>query len=172
MRRLTGIDFWARVDIRDPNECWEWKLSCSDNGYGAVTFQGKRYSTHRLAWILSFGDPGELFVLHSCDNPPCCNPNHLFLGTHDDNMADSRAKGRRPNPAQFSQHGDESIFKRRPELFRGQNASGAKLTEDDVRSIRLRHEQGISNSAMAREYGLNQCSISSIVNRRTWVHIP
>lgn len=87
--------FWSRVDRRGPDECWPWTGSRNPAGYGAFSRGGKRSNTHRVAWEMTHGPiPGRLHVLHACDNPPCCNPAHLSLGTHEDNMADMVAKGR------------------------------------------------------------------------------
>jgi hypothetical protein len=93
--------FWIKVGrTDDPDECWEWKASIGDVGYGIFHIRDefgkwKAERAHRMAWILTYGHPGELFVLHRCDNRKCANPNHLFLGTNQDNMKDMVAKGRR-----------------------------------------------------------------------------
>jgi len=97
---LTGEKFWASLDIRGNEDCWEWQRGRDDGGYGCVCYSGKRYGAHRLAWELTNGPiPEGLLVCHSCDNPPCCNPKHLFLGTHGDNMQDALTKGRFQNTA-------------------------------------------------------------------------
>ncbi len=85
--------FWARV--RKTKKCWIWTGGKNKKGYGAATYGGKTWRVHRLAWLLSKGAiPDGLFVCHRCDVRVCCNPDHLFLGTNQDNMADMRAKGR------------------------------------------------------------------------------
>lgn len=88
--------FWMYVDISaGPESCWPWTKSRRDFGYGRMAFAGTVESANRIAWRLTNGDiPNGLLVLHSCDNPPCCNPKHLFLGTHEDNFADMVSKGR------------------------------------------------------------------------------
>src|SRR6185503_17639450 len=87
--------FWSGVMIRSKNECWPWSRSCHRKGYGQFAIGRKKIETHRVAWILSNGKiEGELCVLHKCDNPPCCNPSHLFLGTLADNNKDMMEKGR------------------------------------------------------------------------------
>lgn len=84
MRRL-----WNKVRVLGLDECWEWTGSKSLSGYGRHSFRGKVWYAHRLAYWFTRGViPGELDVRHSCDNPACCNPTHLILGTHQDNMMD------------------------------------------------------------------------------------
>lgn len=91
--------FWSRV-LQKPG-CWEWTGAVNDSGYGRIAVRGRMEGAHRVSWELHHGPiPRGLWVLHCCDNPPCTNPAHLFLGTCQDNLADMRAKGRSaPNPS-------------------------------------------------------------------------
>lgn len=88
--------FWTKVD--KSGECWLWQAACDNHGYGCFWFGGRLQKSSRVSWSLAHGDPGELFVLHRCDNPRCVNPEHLFLGTQQDNLIDMRAKGRGRGP--------------------------------------------------------------------------
>lgn len=94
--------FWEHVEIGEPDECWPWKLGRSPKGYGNTLYKvgGRNVAgAHRIAWSKTFGTiPDGLHVLHRCDNPPCCNPSHLWLGTNTENHADSKAKGRTHRP--------------------------------------------------------------------------
>jgi hypothetical protein len=94
----TIARFWSKVRQDNPDSCWPWPGEKSDGGYGRFTVRGRRYRASRLAWELAHGPiPKGLLVCHDCDNPPCCNPKHLFLGTHADNVQDRVEKGRSPS---------------------------------------------------------------------------
>jgi hypothetical protein len=91
---------WAKVDIKGLNDCWEFTGARPVKNYGRLADgKGGRIRAHVAAWILTYGPvPDGHHVLHHCDNPPCCNPRHLFTGTNADNIRDSYAKGRRKSP--------------------------------------------------------------------------
>ena len=92
-RQQTIARFWANVD--QSSECWEWKAARDPYGYGAARYEAKKIHSHRLAYILTYGPiPKGMQICHRCDNPPCCRPDHLFLGTAADNAADREQKGR------------------------------------------------------------------------------
>ncbi|MDS0850097.1 HNH endonuclease [Burkholderia cenocepacia] len=133
--------------------CAEWTgVTVKSNGseahrYGRYTIGGKKHLAHRFAYERVHGPiPAGLMVLHRCDNPKCCNVNHLFLGTHLDNMADMRAKGR----------GN----KKPPPTGAGANASKAKLTEADVREIRRSRAAGSTTVELSRRFNVHPSVIS------------
>lgn len=148
----SGADrFWRKVD--QSGDCWLWMGSRhpQGHGYSVIPGTGRVTYAHRVAWMLTHGDiPPGLEVCHKCDNPPCVRPDHMFLGTHLDNMRDSAAKKRH-------QYGERSVH--------------AKFTEDDVRTIRRRHAAGEGITAMSREYGVYHGAISAICLRRNWKHV-
>jgi hypothetical protein len=154
MCKNTIEDFWKLVDVREPDECWEWQGGCVPFGYGHFRLDGKRWVTHALAFtLLSNPIPKGKCVLHKCDNPPCCNPKHLWLGTKRQNNKD-RDKKKRTNPAKGERHWH------------------AKLTDDNVREIRrLYWKEGWLQKDIAAKFGVVHQIISAIVNRTDWAHI-
>ena len=158
--------------------------------------RGETAYAHRMAWELEHGPiPGDLWVLHRCDNPPCVRLDHLFLGTHADNMADKVAKGRqargddhysRRHPerlARGERHGsrthperltcgDRNGSRLHPERMpRGENHGNAKLTEGNVRSIFELRAQGWTQGRLAEEFGVSQVLIGKILSRKAWAHV-
>lgn len=108
--------FWAKVARGQPGECWPWKAGTGDRGYGRFKIGSRLYLSHRIAYTLEKGPipTGSGYhgavIMHSCDNPPCCNPAHLSLGTHTDNVRDMVTKGRAPNrPTALAKIAPETI---------------------------------------------------------------
>lgn len=174
--------FWARVN-RTGDGCWEWTGSTNKQrgGYGRVTYAGRSMRTHRLAYELAYGiDPGEAMVLHRCDNPPCCRPEHLFLGTNDDNMRDMREKGRsavgnrnglhtHPESRHF---GDRNGLRRHPDrVLRGERSPAAKLSDEQVRMIRRRVSDGEPVSRIAADLPITPRSVRRIASGERWAHV-
>jgi len=182
MRPNTLEDALRRIDKRGDNECWEWQGARIHFGYGAFKLRGKSVKAHRVAWELANGPiPSGLFVCHRCDNPPCCNPNHLFLGTHADNTADMVAKGRAVagdrhhsvvHPECLAR-GNRHWTRTRPQnLRRGASHPRAKLSEDDVRAIRATYALGgVRQVDLADKYGVPQTAISQVIRRATWKEV-
>lgn len=137
----------------EPNACWTWTAFKDRNGYGKITFNNKIYLAHRLAFLLEYGClPGKLLVCHSCDNPSCVNPDHLFIGTMADNMADRDRKGR-GNPR------------------RGSDNGASKLKESDVVEIRRLTNCGLSKLDIASRFGVHRSLISLILLGKLWKHV-
>lgn len=161
--------FWAKVDRSGgPDSCWEFQGCRDRKGYGHFAIKQKPRGAHRIAWTLVNGPiPEGMHALHRCDNPPCCNPAHLFAGTQLDNTADMMAKGRarmigRPaNPNQPP----------KPGHCKGEQHYSAKVTTDAVIDIRTRFLLGESQSALARHFEISQSMVFKIVHRKSWKHV-
>lgn len=164
----SDIDrFWAKVDRSGgADACWPW-LAHRPNGYGAFRFckggHRQTFGAHRVALALS--GTLDAYALHRCDNPPCCNPAHLWNGTQADNGRDATIKGRRPR-------GDANGARLRPETrARGEFNGNARLTAERVREARERAACGELPSHIAVEYGISLTAMSKAINRLTWRHV-
>lgn len=141
--------FWAKV--KKTETCWLWNASFRPTGYGQFLLDGKVIAPHRVAWLLTFGPiPKHLQVCHSCDVRACCRPEHLFLGTRQQNMQDAVTKGR---------------------TARGERNGHAQLTIADIREIRRCFAAGTSQSTLARRFGVTRSNIATITQRRSWKHV-
>lgn len=148
---------------RSSKGCWEWQRRKHSNGYGKFSIDRRKLRAHRVAYVLFCGPiPGTLRVLHDCDNPACCNPTHLFLGTQADNLADMRRKGRHRLPPT----GSRGPRGPRP-LLRGEKHPLAKLREEQVRLIRSLHGM-MGYKAIAKRFGVSQVTVLKIVKRQLW----
>lgn len=148
------VRFWRLVDKRGIDECWEWQGNRKAHGHGSYADT----QAHRIAYELTYGPINNgLNVLHKCNNPPCVNPNHLYLGTQRDNAQDSREAG----------------TMRTPPIRQGSKNNLAKLTEELVTTIRQRYaNEHITCTALGTEFGITTANICYIVRRKTWKHIP
>ncbi len=159
--------FWAKVKISD--DCWIWTASKNNDGYGQFGLgNGNMRPAHRISWVLKNGSiPNGMCVLHKCDNPPCVNPDHLFLGTIADNNHDRDSKGRhRPLLGKSNgMYGGKHAA-------RGERQHLAKLTALEVLSIReILSKGGTSFLALSKRFGVSDVTISHIFKRKTWTHI-
>ena len=150
--------FWSKVDITERWDCWEWMGSRKPKGYGNVRVNKKDFSAHRVARELSnFTIPHGYVVMHTCDNPPCCNPSHLMLGTRMANHCDMLIKGRQ-------------AFRKGKAV--GENNNRSKLTVEKVKEIRALYlNKTLDQYQLAEKFGVSQPAIGSVVRRDTWKHV-
>ena len=150
----TAEEFWACVAQDEVDACWEWRRGRLRRGYGWLLWRGRNQVASRVAWELANGSvPPGSWVLHRCDNPPCCNPAHLFLGDRQANVDDMMAKGR---------HG----------TMRGEAQARAKLTDDMVREIRTAHASGESLRSLTRRFPVSRPVIRGVARGEAWRHVP
>lgn len=144
-------NYWSKVT--KTKKCWKWRGQTDKDGYAKIFVNGKNIGAHRFSWELHYGKiPKGLEVCHHCDNPPCTNPKHLFLGTKQDNANDSKQKGRR--------------------AF-GERSGMAVLTSAQVEQIRKQYQFGshaTGTTGLAKKFGVSQYCIWSIVNNKSRLH--
>jgi hypothetical protein len=144
-QKLNAEDFWNKMDKSNSDGCWVWSGIVDYKGYGKIKFNNKRYKTHRLAYILTNGEICDnLLVCHKCDNPPCCNPDHLFLGTNQDNIIDCLKKDRQ---------------------------TASKLKTSDIASIRKLREEGHDAKVIANLFNVTPQAIREVLNGKRWYYI-
>lgn len=154
------IDFWKRVKVGPSNRCWPWIAGKRENvpgkDYGIVWISGKKTGAHQFAYRLANGEiPAGMIIRHSCDNPPCCNPSHLLIGTHADNKADCISRNRQRHE-------------------RGEDRYNSILKESDIIEIRKRYNPRHPRDggrALANEFSVGKTMISAIVNKHRWKHV-
>jgi hypothetical protein len=144
--------FWKYVDIDITTGCFNWIGYKNKCGYGSFGYNKKIKLANRVSWQIHYGyKPEDICVLHKCDNPGCVNPDHLWLGTHQENMDDRDNKGR-----QYDRNGEKN--------------GRAKLTIEDVVTIRsLYNNTNTSERKLAKEFNVNSGTIHNILNNKTWV---
>lgn len=146
----VAVRFWAKVDRRGSDECWPWLGARDRRGYGRIKAFGRNWVASRIVLALKGSIPSsEEIVCHHCDNPPCCNPEHLFIGTALLNAQDRAAKGREPDR-------------------RGEGNGRAKLTADQVREIRA---NPLGHKRLAEMVGVSPTTIRDVRSRRKWSHV-
>jgi hypothetical protein len=157
--------FWSQVDIKGPDDCWEWKNGLDRGGYGKFAInKRKKLGAHRVAYMSQYGEvDSKVLICHSCDNRKCCNWNHLWPGNYKMNHDDMRAKGRWHR---INHHRQPNAAKLGPNLHH------AILTADQVYQIRRRYFiDGTTMQKLGEEYGVKRITITSVISGRTWKHV-
>ena len=146
---MTEQRFWSKVN--KTATCWLWTAGYFGNGYGAFGVNRINVGAHRYSYTLHKGEIGEgLVIRHTCDVRACVNPNHLIIGTPKDNINDMVERNRQA---------------------KGINCCNTKLTEDDVREIRIFRGFGFEYDELGSMYGVNKTTIGRIITGKTWSHI-
>jgi hypothetical protein len=141
--------FWLQVEKSDT--CWLWRGSALSNGYGQIAHNRRHRLAHRVAWELAYGPiPDGLWVLHHCDTPRCVRPDHLFVGTHQDNNDDKVRKGRQA---------------------RGETGGRAVLNTQQVRDAYRLRQEGLTYKAIAAIFGVDPTTIYAALRGPNWRHL-
>jgi hypothetical protein len=156
----TSDVLWSKVKICSENECWEWQGFRNEQGYGRTWINDKGYYAHRVIFnlvnpnVINLNAPKSTleygFILHTCDNPSCCNPKHLWLGTHKDNMQDKAKKGRTPD-------------------FSGGKGPRCKLTMEQAMKARTLRKAGVSTKNLAIQFGISLCSMKTLLANKSYI---
>lgn len=160
--------FWEKVDKRGPDECWEWQ-GALDHGYGSIGLGSRKQGTaraSRVSWEIHNPAriPEGLHVLHTCDNPPCVNPAHLYLGTDVENARDRVERGRAKGPSGPIVRAPGWNRKVREDDRRGY--ANRKFSDEQEQEIAARFAAGgVTKKALAKEYGVSQPTIKAIIDR-------
>jgi hypothetical protein len=147
-------DVWKKINKKSSSECWEWMGCKSGDGYGAIQINKRTYSVHRLVYELTYDKiPTGLCVCHTCDNPLCCNPKHLWVGTTQENLKDRDLKNRQS-------------------YSYGELCGTHKLITQEVLEIRRLFETNqYTQKELGSKYNVSQSLISGIILKKKWVHI-
>ncbi len=141
---------YAKLAVKGEDDCWEWNGWRHPQGHGQIGLNGTLIYTHRAAWQIAYGPiPEGMYVCHKCDNPPCCNPKHLFLGTAKDNVQDMLTKRRHS-------HGDRHA---------------SKLSTERVVAIKALLAEGKTQQSVADEFNISRSMVGFIGRGQRWRYL-
>lgn len=180
--------FWSKVAKAGQDECWPWTAYRNRKGYGQFGLKRDVVPAHRIAYFLVKGPiPDGFQVCHKCDNPPCCNPGHLFTGTNSDNVGDKCAKERQSkgnshgekvraalaaHPERVARGSKSGRYTKPERTAKGEDTGSAKLTDDQVKAMRNEYAVGgVSYSELAVRYGVAKPTVGNIVRGEKWKHL-
>jgi len=156
LNQKTIDRFWSKVDIKDKDECWNWNAAMRPNGYGQFSVNKYPHKSHRISYILTYGEiPDGKVICHNCANRRCVNPFHLRADTQKENIREARRLGAYQNIKQV----------------KGTECPSSKLSEKDVIEIKKLLSTKISQWDIARLFNVRQCTISDIKLNKTWKHL-
>ncbi len=151
MRNQRAFErFWSKVEVLEDSKCWPWRAGKNKDGYGMFLWNGRSERAHRIAFFFRH-KKFPLHGLHTCDNPRCCNPSHIYSGTHIDNMRDMTERARHW-------------------VYRGEKHYAAKLNERKVAEIKSRYAAGGESMAgLASYYGVSFSAVQRVLGGKSWL---
>lgn len=157
--------FWKKVNKGTDNECWVWNARKNHDGYGEFWYNNHTVKAHRMSWLLHNGlIPDDKCILHRCDNPPCVNPKHLWIGSLKDNTRDMISKSRQNFVGDF-RHLPRNDY-------HGEDRSNAKLNDEKVMLMRRLHKKsGLSTRKLAKMFSIGKSVAWSVIAQSRWKHI-
>lgn len=185
--------FFSGIKKDSITGCWEWSRTKNNHGYGMMGVCTDAILVHRYSWMHHYGEiPDGLIVCHKCDNPPCANPEHLFLGTHKDNVHDKISKGRDANTRNALRAANAFRSKNKlkaksipvtkgvmrskkasiaKEPSKARISSGVKLTPEQVKEIKFLLRGGVKQAHVAKKFSVSRTTILFIKQGKMWRHI-
>ncbi len=162
--------FWSKAIRLDRDSCWLWQARRNPKGYGMFREMDRWAAAHRVSWELANGPiPTGRLVCHSCDTRSCVNPDHLFVGTNDDNMRDMVNKSRQSKGERHRKSCLAALPNRR--IARGERIARSVLTEELVVKIRQEYSQGVRVVDLAHTYRVTPTCIYRVIRRQCWKHV-
>ena len=165
--------FWSKVDTKDSQSCWEWKAGRSQSGYGIFSYLGKDVVASRMAYCIANGGiPESKIICHKCDNPPCCNPNHLYAGTFFDNYKDSVDRKRLVYNTPKTTKWNTELSKKYPErygILKGESHGRSVLTKESGAAIRkLKSDGNHTLRQIAKMFNVSRSCVCHVIAGRCW----
>ena len=166
--------FWSRVDVLGVEDCWNWKFGKNKAGYGQFCMMNRDFISSRVAYCIANGGiPKNTIICHKCDNPACCNPNHLYAGTFEDNYKDSVNRERlKYSRVEKKKSALSAAFPERYGIVKGSTNGRSRLTESDVIELRRLRKEGILTlREIAKRFDVSRSCVCHVLAGRCWTHL-
>lgn len=169
--------FWHLAGEKAEGECWEWRARTVAGGYGTIQRHNEREYAHRLAYKFHYGESPDPQINHHCDNPICVNPDHLYRGTHEDNMRDAWNRDGHDNMREGLKVGWENASENMKQAWEdgkmidSEDSSFAKLSKEEAKEIKYEADRSRTQTSVADEYSVSREAVRRIWDGETWKEI-